>query len=142
MGSKNGLVFSKTAWSPPTIKVRVPPLAPGVEPVQGASRKSTPLAFKRLSDLAARAGADGAGIGYHRSGPRAVDDAVGSQDDLLRHGGIADAEEDAVGVLGHLRGVYRRSVPFSSAASLRALSEVLDHSATSWPARKRLRAIG
>ena len=34
----------------------------------------------------------------------AFDDAVRAEDDLLGHGGVADAEEDAVGVLRHLLG--------------------------------------
>ena len=84
------------------MKVRVPPSAPGVEPVQGASRKSTPLASQRLPDLAALAGADGAGVRHHAARPGAFDEAVGAEDDLAGHGGIADAEEHAIRLAGDL----------------------------------------
>ena len=85
--------------------------------------------LQRLADLAAVTGADGTGVGHYGSGPRALDNAVVAQDDFLRHRGIADAEEDAVGLLCHLSGVSQ-NVPFSSDASLRAFSAVFDQSAT------------
>src|SRR5579871_7010004 len=54
MFSKNGFVLKNTDSSPPIIKVNVPPVAPGVDPVQGTSRNWIFLAasFLPISRLA------------------------------------------------------------------------------------------
>ncbi|MNE64312.1 hypothetical protein D3C80_1597200 [compost metagenome] len=45
MQASTGLAASKSALSPPTIKVRVPAAAPATPPETGASRKRMPRAF-------------------------------------------------------------------------------------------------
>ncbi len=71
-----------------------------------------------------------------------MDGAVFAEDGLLRHLGVADAEEDALGVGGRLgrRGISRAA--FFLGREGRAFSPLFDQSATSCPARSRLRAMG
>ena len=60
------------------MKVRVPFSAPGVEPVQGASRKSMPLLAKRVADARGwRSGEMVLASTTTAPGLRAFDDAVG-----------------------------------------------------------------
>ncbi len=100
------------------------------------------LGLECLTDLAAGARTDGARIGDHSPGTRPLNDSIGSQDYLSSHSrwyrrrGKGNPPSLPPGE------VYRKIHPFSSAASLRALSAVFDHSATSCPARRRFRAIG
>ena len=108
----------------------MPPLAPGVEPVQGASRKSTPLAFSASPILRLSLGLMVLQSATTVPGLAPWISAVLAQDHLLRHGGIADAEEDALGVVPRPRRAWRKPAPFSSAASSRAFSPLFDQSAT------------
>ena len=79
-------------------------MAPGVEPVQGASRKWMPLARQLLADRAAGGRGDGAGVGDDGSRLRALDHAVRSDQHFFRHLRVADADEDELGLFGHLLG--------------------------------------
>jgi hypothetical protein len=80
---------SKTWWSPPIMNVSVPPSAPGLEPVQGASRKSTPFAAsaRPISRLALGAMVLASATTVPRRAPSI--EAVLAQDRLARHGGVA-----------------------------------------------------
>ena len=67
MTSSQGRTRSKTFSSPPTIKVRVPLIAPGVEPVQGAPRKSMPDFGQFLMGVAAGRRAHRTGVDHDQS---------------------------------------------------------------------------
>src|SRR5579862_9256652 len=129
------------ALSPPTIKVSVPPVAPGVEPVQGASRKCTPLAVSLAPILRLALGemVEASAITLPACAPSMAPPGprITSSDMAVSptHTNVHSA--CAATCLG-----VSQKVPFSAAASSLALAAVFDHSATWCPARNKLRAIG
>src|ERR1035438_7006317 len=68
----------------------------------GGVEKINTFGSEGLADLAAFAGADGAGIRDDGAGTGPFDDAVLAEDDLAGHVGIAEAEENEIGIFSHL----------------------------------------
>src|SRR5687767_7438697 len=141
MGSSHGRTFSKVALSPPIMKVRAPFSAPGLEPVQGAPRKPTPLAASASPTLILDDGVTveastttdpGFAPLIMPSAPRMT------SSDILVSPTHKKTHSDAAATS---RGVAQ-AIAFSSAANFRALSAVKDQTESECPARARLRAMG
>src|SRR6202035_3516752 len=123
------------------MKVRVPPVAPGVEPVQGASKYLIPLAanfwlMARLADgemvLQSATTVPGFAPAITPLTPTNTSSAMAvSPTQTKTH---SDFSPTCLG--------ESQAVAFSSCASCFALLAVCDHTATSCPARARLRAMG
>src|SRR5215469_15672804 len=123
------------------MKVRVPDSAPGVEPVHGASRNSRPLDLRASPIARLSAGpivlASATTVLGFAPATTPLPPKITSLDMpvLPTHTKMHSA------CSATCRGVSQ-NLPPASDASLRAFSAVLDQRATSWPARRRLRAIG
>src|ERR1035438_595598 len=140
MTSSQGRTLSKTVSSPPTIKVRVPLIAPGVEPVQGAPRKSIPALASSswvrrleagLTVLASTTISPGFPPSFTPEGPRiTASDIAESPTQRKTH---SACRATSAGVV--------HALPPASAASFPALPPECDQSATSCPALRRFRAM-
>ena len=86
------------------MKVRVPFSAPGFDPVQGASRKWTPLAASFWPIARLRLGETVLQSAITESLAAPFDQAVLAEHHLFRHRRIADAQEDRLGSFGHFLG--------------------------------------
>src|SRR5579871_3661573 len=141
MASIQGRILSRSACSPPTIKVKVPALAPGVEPVQGTSiyrtpflANSAPIFRLPLGEIVLASATMVPALTPSITPPEprfTCSDIAVSPTQRKTHSAFCAAS------LG-----LEQNLPFSAAASSFALSAVCDHNATSCPARRRLRAIG
>ena len=104
MASKNGFVRSNTSCLPPTMKVSVPPSAPRFGTGTGGIEKFDSQRIEFGGDTAALCGGDGAAIGDDEPFRCAFCQALSAQNNLTRHGGIADTEKSTVTVFGYLCG--------------------------------------
>ena len=102
MHSSSGRTASTTSASPPTMIDRAAFFAPTSPPETGASRLPTPLALRRLVDLAGQRRLAGGHVHQHRARPCCPPGApCGPRKTSRTSFGKADDGEDHVGALGH-----------------------------------------
>ena len=148
MASNHGLVLLNTSSLPPIMKVSVPPSAPPFDPVQGASRNSMPMASSSAAIWLLSSGDTvlQSAMTYPRLAPLARPLAPLARPlsprMTPRDMAVSPTQRKAQSLFSATCfGVAQKRAPVEAASSF-ALFWLLDHTATSWPAMTRCRAMG
>src|ERR1035437_8943539 len=141
MGSRSGRIRLKTVWSPPIMNVRLPLSAPGVDPVIGASRKSTPLALRAWPMW--RLWLTAMVLQSTTTDPERMPSMMPLEPRITSFAiWVSPTHRKSTSAFSATSFGVAQNLPFSVSASFWALADVLDQTATSCPARRRLRAMG